>query len=156
MELEEEERSQSGCFIPAVRSFFNHIRQMIRKRRVKQRKKNYRIAKMQEEERVERERDGAKEKECSKAGLSNSKGERLEEKACLNSGSLTNSESPHKGVNETVDAQLKQRRQARTPKAARKRKANSSHQEAKPSCKRRCPEPCQGQLSSVEPPKQRG
>lgn len=149
MELqeEEEERTQSGCFLPALRSLFNGIREMIRKRRVKQRRRNYRIAKMQEEQRVEqrveRERDGAKEKECSKAALANSNGEKMEEKACLYSGRLTKSKSPHKGVDGTADVQLEQQRQARTPKAARKRKGNSSHEEAKASSKRWCHAPCQ-------------
>ena len=157
MELEEEERTQSGCcFLPALRSFFAGIRDMIRKRRVKQRRRNYRIAKMQEEERVGREHAGAKEKECSQAGLSNCNGERLEERASLNSGRLTNTKSPDEGLSGTVGLETKLQRQVRAPKVPRKRKGHSSRQEAKPSCKRWCHAPCTGQLKRAEPSHRRG
>ncbi|KAL2086918.1 hypothetical protein ACEWY4_017977 [Coilia grayii] len=72
---------------------------------------------MQEEERVGRDHDGAKGKECGKPELSNSNGEKLEEGA---------SESPDKGVNATVELDLTSQRQARPPNAPKKRKGNSS------------------------------
>ena len=156
-EEEEEERTQSGCcFLAPLRSLFDSIREMIRKRRVKQRRRNYRIAKMQEEERVGRERDVAKEKERSEAGLSNSSADRLEERACSNSGCQINTKSHDEGVNGTVELQPELQRQVRTLRASRKRKANSSREEGKPSYKRGCPEPCPGRLRTPEPPHRRG
>ena len=157
LQEEDEERTQSGgCFIPALRSLFDSIREMIRKRRVKQRRRNYRIAKMQEEERVGRERDAAKEKECSVAGLSNSNADRLEQRVCLSSGLQINGKSPDEEVTGIVELQPELQRQVSTPQASRKRKANSSREEEKPASKRGCPEPCPSRLRTVEPPRRRG
>ncbi|KAL2086917.1 hypothetical protein ACEWY4_017976 [Coilia grayii] len=53
MELEEEDEAKTGCcFVPALSALFTRIGELVRKRGVKQRRRNYRVAKIQEEERV--------------------------------------------------------------------------------------------------------